>query len=564
LAGALREILAKFGFEVDTKKLDAAKEKTDGFAGQVRNMAGVLLGAQLIGAVRGFVGELIDVGSQLNDTSAQLGISTGDLQRWQFVAGAAGVDAGTLAQSFKFLQKNAVDAAGGGKETGEAFKALGVNVKDANGNVKDTSPLMREAGLALAAIKNPAERNALALKAFGKAGVQLGPAFANGAEGLDAMLKRFDELGGGLSEDAIKMLDDAGDKSDELSLSWLSLKSRLAVDLFPYINKAIDFFIKLSGQFSAGAKNSNVFKAALIVLGTAGALAGLKMMAPYIPFALMMALLVLVVDDLITAFQGGDSVIGRVLDKILGKGAGASIFKSIREDWDALNKALAGKSGADAAAEAFSVAGASIVRFLVEDIPAAIDVAFGAGTWSKVTTGIMNGLNPIPAMLKGFWATFLAGLTFGQDLVNGIINGIKDATAGVSDAMGGVADAIKAKLQAAFTFGSPSKVMTDRGEDIDMGLVQGLAKGAPAIEAQAADTFASAMFPDQDIPTIGARGGRGGGGAGMVSQPQITIQINAPGGDPAAVSAAAQDGVRRGLLDADRATLASLEDLAEA
>lgn len=553
MAGALREILAKFGIEIDTKKLDEGKAKTDGLAKSLKAAATVFLGEKLLSGIRSFTSELIDTASQLQDTSAQLGISTQDLQRWQFVAKQSGAEAGDLAAGFKFLQKNAVDAAAGGKTTSDAFKKLGVDVEATGGGIKDTSALMREVGLALAKVPDPAQRTALALDILGKGGTKLAPIFAEGGEALDGLLKRFDELGGGLGDDAIKLLDDAGDKTDEFNLAMLSLKSRLAVDLFPYINKAIDWFTKFTASLGESAKGTNIFKAAIIVLGTAAAIAGVTAMAPWIPFGVLLALLVLIVDDLITGLEGGDSVTGRLLDKIFGKGAGDSIFKQIRADWDDLMAGIGDKTGWAALEEVFSQVGGSIVRFLVEDIPAAIDQAFGPGTWRAVAVVVTGGMSEIGTAIKETWAKLTMGL--GEDVVNGIANGIKSAGSAAIDAMGSLADMIRKEFTGKFKINSPSQVGEDDAYQIPMGVVRGLAKGTNMIEAQADKTFEAAAFP--------RGGGFAGGNRSIQSDTKNEVHVHLHGvSGSGGVADAARDGTLQALNDNGRATLAALEDFA--
>src|SRR5688572_23525187 len=117
----LRELLAKFGIEVDDgalKKADAGIDKTKGKILDLGELAsglgGAFAGAALIGGVAHFTQGLIDLGSELDDQSNRLGISASELQGWRFVAGQAGASAEELGSGLKILTKNIADAAEGG------------------------------------------------------------------------------------------------------------------------------------------------------------------------------------------------------------------------------------------------------------------------------------------------------------------------------------------------------------------------------------------------------------------------------------------------------------------
>ena len=137
---ALREILASFGFEVDSSKLEQANKSVDTAKEGMGNLGKVLAGGIIYAGLKSFVNDLRETGTELRTTSLKLGMNAQDWQRWSYVAGGASE---ALATGIKFLQKNAVEAAEKGGEAGAAFKKLGVDVKDSTGHVKDTATLLQ-------------------------------------------------------------------------------------------------------------------------------------------------------------------------------------------------------------------------------------------------------------------------------------------------------------------------------------------------------------------------------------------------------------------------------------
>lgn len=375
--GALREILARFDVDVDPKgALKKGDKDVDSLSKKLRQMGDVLQGAVVIGGIKSFIGGLADAGDQIIDTSARLGLATGEYQQWALAAKLSGVEAGTFAAGVKKLQANISEAGAGGAKTGGIFQELGVDLRNADGTFRETTDIMGAVGEAIAELPNQADRTRKAMDAFGKAGADLNPMFAGGADGLRDLLGEFDRLGGGYSEAALERIGELGDNTDRAEFALTSFKSEIAVSVLPMINNLIAGGTKLVASFKAVEGITTHVKAALVVLGVAAAAAGWNAIKPWIPLTIALAGAYLIVDDLLVALKGGDSVIAGVLDKLLGKGAGKSIFLEINKDLKALNDELKNADGFGSALEkTFSKVGGSLVKFFADELPSAIGVA---------------------------------------------------------------------------------------------------------------------------------------------------------------------------------------------
>lgn len=422
---ALKEILARFTFLVDSSPL---KKGADGMASFARTVVGTFAGAAVVGAIQNFVTNTLAMGDAIVDTSAALGVSTDALQAWQYAGGQVGISNEKMAGAFKFLQKNAVEGIA-------AFKEIGVTVKDAAGNIAPAEDLMRGVAQGLSEIEDPAKRTALALEIFGKSGSELNALFANGADGIDEMMARFKELGGGFSAEALLSMDAAGDAIADVEVASNSLKGSLMLTLAPAIRELANGVAKFAMVLNKGGAESNRLKSALIVLGVVGAAAGLAMLAPFLPFVAAVTVAFLLVQDFYAFMQGGDSATGRLLDKLFGKGAAADVrgkIKAIVKDIEDLWKKAKTDPGGAAFAfitEALSRLGADLTKFVVEDIPAAFDLAdknvqAGVGTWGE---HIAAALNPLRVIRLAF--------ELGSKIVNAIAEGITAAGSAIATAI---------------------------------------------------------------------------------------------------------------------------------
>ena len=362
---ALREILAKFGFDVDDKKLLSAKKGVDGLAENVKNLAEKVLGGSASAVFKEWTGDVKDSAAEFRGLAKMTGTSAQEMQRWTTAAKLGGSSVEALAAGFRVLQKTAAaaaegstDAAGGmvdvgdgaieavlgSKQAAEAFKSLDVSVKDAQGQMKSATQLMGDVGLEIAKIESPVQRAALATKVFGRRGAELIPIFSKGEEGLSELLDTLDRLGGGVSQDALDALAKNGKATKQYDIAITSLKSKIVASLLPAFTKKIEVLTKVASWFITLTKNSNFLEAAIIgvsaatlILQRRAVMSGIKTAIAWAPTIIAFALIALLLDDLITLFKGGDSAIGRLIDTILGTGASAKVVDTLTNAFKSLD-----------------------------------------------------------------------------------------------------------------------------------------------------------------------------------------------------------------------------------
>jgi hypothetical protein len=328
---ALRELLAEFGINVDTEKLDSADKKVDGFATKLKTFGAAFLGAFAVDKVFAFAESVAATLDQVDDTAAALGISADAVQQWGFAARAAGDDAGELLNMMGRLQVSA-SKEGGNK----AFAALGVSAKDATGKVKDADVLFGDVAEGFKNMEDPAKRAALATELFGRQGRKLLPFLIEGRDGVAKMKKEFADLGGGFDQEAIEKGADFQHSMAKVQVVVDGIKGALVKGLFPVLGWIADKAALIGGYFVRMTKNTNLFRNALIVLGAALTPLAIEMAIAFAPILLAgvgVAALILLVDDLFTMFEGGKSVIGDTLDEIFGKGTSVEVVNQYKIAW---------------------------------------------------------------------------------------------------------------------------------------------------------------------------------------------------------------------------------------
>lgn len=566
---ALREILARFGFQVDQKGL---KKAETGIAKVVSGLGafGVILSGTVIArGIKDFVTDIVDAGDSLGKTATQLGLTGKELQAWQTAANFAGVETSSLNQGFRVLAKNVVLAQQGSKQAADAFDILGVSIEDASGSLKPANVLAREAGVALGEMEDRTKAVGISQQIFGRAGAAMLPLFKKGAKGLDEALALLHEFGDGLSEELIPLAEETQDTFTKVGLATTSLKSKIAVALLPVINQFGLGLAKLFAWLSKSQIAIDSLKSVLVTLGLVlGKLAIAKFGAQLIslgraallPLAKFL-LLFLVVDDLIALFSGRGSIIGTFIDKIFGKGSAKALVDGIKAigkavsdvvatgDLNKLDKDLEnifGPIGSDLVGDV--VFTFKMIGEVLEKANADLQVQL-----DKELTLIGAWFSNIGSAISGAAAdVFVWAKDLGKSLVDGIVQGIVDGAKAVADALvnitGGGLKTAKKSIKA----NSPSKLAK---EQVGTPMVQGVfpIKDAMLAASRFASVAQTAIPKSVSAQSRGTGGGGSTGGVIFRSETNITVS----GATDPQVQKLRQT-VRSANNDNRRATLAAL------
>lgn len=342
---ALKELIATFGIEVDASAITAAEKKVNSFTSGLKQFAvGVATYFVSKGIVE-MVGGVADAGDALDEMSTKLGVGRKDLQEWQYVAKMAGVDSGELGQAFGILQKNAFEAANGSQSMADAFAKLGVEVKGPNGEMRAGADIMADVADGLDGLKDKNAKTAMAMSVLGKSGKDLIPLFAGGSAAIREQQKELGALGGLLSDDLIDASVKYSDNNDRLTAGFTGLKNLIAEALMPafmWVQEAlisgIKWFQKLAKETALVRGVLMGLGAVLAGLGIAFAIAGSTAIAAFLPIigtailiGAAISAVVLIVDELIVTFQGGDSYLKDFIDSMFGLGATKSVVQGIKD-----------------------------------------------------------------------------------------------------------------------------------------------------------------------------------------------------------------------------------------
>ena len=185
----------------------SAKAGLDKFSSAYSALGG-LAGAGLVAAISSTVRATIDFGDEMNDLSQKVGISVKNLATWKLAAEQSGTSLESVAKGVKGLSTYMV-------ENGAALRAAGINATEANGALIELADLF-------SAMPDGVEKTALAVKLFGKAGMDMLPMLNLGSAGMQEAQEKAKAFG-----ERMELLAPQADKFND-ELAELALQSKAA------------------------------------------------------------------------------------------------------------------------------------------------------------------------------------------------------------------------------------------------------------------------------------------------------------------------------------------------
>lgn len=226
-------------------------EKAVGAVGAALKPYAVALGVATAAAAA-FGKSVIDAADALNDLSERTGISVEKLSQLQYVAHLSDVSIGELQGGINALTRNMSAASQGTGEASEAFRLLGINFRTSSGDLRNADELLLDLADSFSQFEDGANKTALAVAIFGKAGATMIPFLNQGRDGIRSLSDEFDRLGGTVTKEAAYQAGLFNDNLDRMKVVGKGVAQSLANDLLPVL-------IKMSEQFLAAQRNALSF-----------------------------------------------------------------------------------------------------------------------------------------------------------------------------------------------------------------------------------------------------------------------------------------------------------------
>lgn len=207
--------------------------------------------AAISGAVIKGTSDLGAYGDNIDKMSQKMGISAQGYQEWEAVMQHSGTSMETMKASMKTLA-NAVENGNG------AFDRIGLSMEQIS--TMSQEDLFSATIAGLQNIDNETERTYLAGQLLGRGATELGALLNTSAEDTQAMKDRVHELGGVMSDEAVKNAAAFQDNLQDLQTAIAGVGRGMVADLLPGVNQIMAGFTSMiAGEENATAQISAGF-----------------------------------------------------------------------------------------------------------------------------------------------------------------------------------------------------------------------------------------------------------------------------------------------------------------
>ena len=459
--------------------LSEASSKASKFGGALKTAMGI--GAAGVAAVTGAtvaLGKgLVDgasktaaFGDNIDKASQKLGLSVESYQEWDAILQHSGTSMSAMTASMRTL--------GNAAESGSAaFEALGISTEEAASMSRED--LFAATITGLQNLEDENERAKLAQDLLGRGAMELGALLNTSAEDTEAMRKRVHELGGVMSNDAVKAAAAYQDNLQDLNTAISGMKNGIAADFMPAIS---DVMAGLTEIFSGNSESG----IAMISSGVDSVVQNLTEKLPEffdLGIGIAESLLKALIDNLPKLLGAGGKLVGEII---------AGLLKAIPE--------LVKNAPA-------------IVMGIIEGLVSA---------WPDIKQA---GVDLIDTVWEGIKTVIDNAKQWGGDLIKNFIDGIKQKWNDLKQSVSDTAAKIKGYLGFSEPEEGPLSDFHTYAPDMMKLFAQGIRDNRKLVTDELEDSFDFApVIKDQQSPQFDMTGG-GMGFGGMMQD--IVINLTA-------------------------------------
>lgn len=256
------DLFAKIGLDTSSYEqgLKESKGQLSSFGGAIGGVAKTAVAGfatittsaiAVGGEMAKLAGETAAYGDNIDKASQKLGVSAEFYQEWDAVLQHSGTSMSAMTGTFKTLAKATQNAS---KEQAAAFEELGISLDDVS--AMSAEEAFTTVVSKLQEMPESTERAMIAQQLLGKGAMEMGALLNTSAEDTQAMIDTVNQLGGVMSDEAVKSAAAYQDSLQDLTTSMDGIKRSVVGSFLPSM---VDLMNGLTGLFSGSEDGLKLF-----------------------------------------------------------------------------------------------------------------------------------------------------------------------------------------------------------------------------------------------------------------------------------------------------------------
>ena len=447
----LQDEVKEFG-SVTQQKIKLVGEKFQEVGGKIEGLGQKLSGisaaaAGALGAMAKLGYDAVVAADDLNTLSKQTGVSTKELQKWSYAADLVDVSTETITGAMKKMKKN-LDSNEG------AFEELGVQTRYSSGQLKDSTEIFYDTIEALSRVQNETQRDILAMDIFGKSADDLAGIIDDGGAALKAYGEEAEALGLIIEQDTLDKLNETNDTIDKLkatfAASFAEAGATIAQTFAPAVEKAAEVLSKVAEAI----RNLTPEQVQLITTI-------LSIMAVLAPVLIILGKLISVIGFVMANISAISAVltvltgpVGLVIAAVAALTAAFVYFYNTSDEFRAVVDSIVNavlpviKTAFEFIKTQFLQMIANIrnnielIKMLIEGFKIVIEAL--KNTISNAAANIKNTFTNLKNSITTIFTDLVTKFyTWGKDMIDNFINGIKEKWEALKNTLSETAESIK-------------------------------------------------------------------------------------------------------------------------
>lgn len=231
----IRELITKWGFQVDDKPLDGIEKRLDA----IKSRLDILAAAAILQGIVNLTERFATFAEELHVAAESAGITVEAFQKLAFAAGQSNISQEQMSMAMARLARNIEQARMGSEQAQLAFQKIGISGEQVRG-FRNSADALRALADRFQGLHDPILKQATALQLMGRGSLNFVSFLSQGSKAIKGLEKDAEDFGAVLSSSQIEALVKV---EHALNAIWSVMKA-VGATIASYLAPSLEFLIR--------------------------------------------------------------------------------------------------------------------------------------------------------------------------------------------------------------------------------------------------------------------------------------------------------------------------------